>query len=161
MPRIDPTYLEHQRKYWMRPDAYRFIRPDWRRFARPGFEDEHPFALYENTYRPDQARARPAAARAGSGRMRRGVEAKEAATIRVCSPMRRPLFPVRNMPRTARADQYQAASLSTDSGSSRRRVNRLALPLSKLRLRTQSAASRNSTRAGTRDLTLITASKAS
>ena len=43
----------------MRPDAYRFIRPDWRRFARPGFEDEHPFALYEHKYRPDQARVPP------------------------------------------------------------------------------------------------------
>ena len=47
MPRIDPAYLEHQRKDWMRPDAHRFIRPDWRRFARPGFEGEHPFAFYE------------------------------------------------------------------------------------------------------------------
>ena len=65
MPRIDPTYLEHQRKYWMRPDAYRFIRPDWRRFARPGFEDEHPIALYENKYRPDQARVPPGSREGG------------------------------------------------------------------------------------------------
>jgi len=65
MPRIDPAYLEHQRKHWMRPDAYRFIRPDWRRFARPGFENEHPFALYENKYRPDQARVPPGSREGG------------------------------------------------------------------------------------------------
>ena len=59
MPRIDPAYLEHQRKHWMRPDAHLFIRPDWRRFARPGFENEHPLALYESKYRPDQARVPP------------------------------------------------------------------------------------------------------
>jgi hypothetical protein len=48
----------------MRPDAYRFIRPDWRRFARPGREDEHPFALYEGKYSPDQPRV-PAGNREG------------------------------------------------------------------------------------------------
>lgn len=26
------------------------------RFVRPGFEDDHPFALYERKYRPDQPR---------------------------------------------------------------------------------------------------------
>ena len=65
MPRIDPAYLEHQRKYWMRPDAHRFIRPDWRRFARPGFEGEHPFAFYETKYRPDQARVPPGSREGG------------------------------------------------------------------------------------------------
>ena len=56
MPRIDAAYLAHQRKRWMRPDAYRFIRADWRRFVRPGDREDHPFALYERKYRPDQLR---------------------------------------------------------------------------------------------------------
>ncbi|MEI9803786.1 MAG: hypothetical protein WDN48_04070 [Pseudolabrys sp.] len=64
MTRIDPAHLEHQLKRWMRPDAHHFVRPDWRRFVRPGFEDEHPFALYERKYSPDQPRA-PAGSREG------------------------------------------------------------------------------------------------
>ena len=64
MSPINPVYLEHQRKRWMRPDAHRFIRPDWRRFVRPGFEDDHPFALYERKYSQDQPRV-PAGSREG------------------------------------------------------------------------------------------------
>jgi hypothetical protein len=56
MHRIDPIYLEHQLKRWMRPDAHRFIRPDWRRFVRPEFQADHPFALYERKYSADQPR---------------------------------------------------------------------------------------------------------
>jgi hypothetical protein len=56
MTQNNSDYQEHQRKRWMRPDAHRFIRPDWRRFVRPGFERDHPFALYEQKYDPDQPR---------------------------------------------------------------------------------------------------------
>jgi len=56
MPPINAAYLEHQLKRWMRPDAHHFVRPDWRKFVRPGFEDDHPFALYERKYRSDQLR---------------------------------------------------------------------------------------------------------
>ena len=56
MPPISAAYQAHQRKRWIRPDAYRFIRPDWRRFVRPADRDGHPFALYERKYRPDQLR---------------------------------------------------------------------------------------------------------
>ena len=56
MPRIDAAYLAHQRKRWMRPNAHLFIRPDWRRFVRRGDQKDHPFALYERKYRPDQLR---------------------------------------------------------------------------------------------------------
>jgi hypothetical protein len=52
----DDTFTQHQLKRWMRPDAHRFVRPDWRRHVRPGFEDDHPFALYERKYRKDQLR---------------------------------------------------------------------------------------------------------
>ena len=34
----------------------RFVRPDWRRHVRPGFERDHPFALYEQKYDPNQPR---------------------------------------------------------------------------------------------------------
>lgn len=56
MHRVDPIYLEHQLKRWMRPDAHHFVRPDWRRFVRPEFQQDHPFALYERKYSPDQPR---------------------------------------------------------------------------------------------------------
>ncbi|MBI2713650.1 MAG: hypothetical protein HYX37_04250 [Rhizobiales bacterium] len=64
MHKIDPIYLEHQLKRWMRPDAHRFIRPDWRRFVRPEFQADHPFALYERKYSPNQPRV-PAGSREG------------------------------------------------------------------------------------------------
>lgn len=56
MTHTNPEWLEHQLRRWMRPDAHRFVRPDWRRHVRPGFERDHPFALYEQKYRPDQPR---------------------------------------------------------------------------------------------------------
>jgi hypothetical protein len=56
MHRVDPIYLEYQLKRWMRPDAHRFVRPHWRRFVRPEFQQDHPFALYERKYSPDQPR---------------------------------------------------------------------------------------------------------
>jgi hypothetical protein len=56
MPPINAAHLTHELKRWMRPDAHRFLRPDWRKFVRSGFEDDHPFALYDQKYRPDQLR---------------------------------------------------------------------------------------------------------
>jgi hypothetical protein len=53
MHKVDPVYLAHQLKRWMRPDAHRFVRPDWRRFVRPKFQADHPFALYERKYSPE------------------------------------------------------------------------------------------------------------
>ena len=64
MPPIKAAYLEHQLKRWMRPDAHLFVRPDWRKFVPPDLQTEHPFALYERKYRPDQARV-PAGSREG------------------------------------------------------------------------------------------------
>ena len=64
MHKVDPVYLEHQLKRWTRPDAHRFVRPDWRRFVRPEFQADHPFALYERKYSPDQPRV-PAGSREG------------------------------------------------------------------------------------------------
>jgi hypothetical protein len=64
MPPINSAYLEHQLKRWMRPDAHHFVRPDWRSFVRPGFEADHPFALYERKYSPNQPRV-PAGSREG------------------------------------------------------------------------------------------------
>lgn len=49
------AYLTRQRERWTRPNAHLFVRPDWRRFV-PRDQDDHPFALYENKYRPDQPR---------------------------------------------------------------------------------------------------------
>lgn len=48
-------YLTRQLERWTRPNAHLFVRPDWRRFV-PRDQDDHPFALYENKYRPDQPR---------------------------------------------------------------------------------------------------------
>jgi hypothetical protein len=38
MVRIDPDFLEHQRKRWMRSDWHRYVRPDAYRWVRPGHE---------------------------------------------------------------------------------------------------------------------------
>lgn len=64
MARIHPAYLEHERKRFMRPNAYRFLRPDWRRFVRPGSELARHYAELEAKYRPDQPRV-PAGQREG------------------------------------------------------------------------------------------------
>ena len=56
MTHNNSEYQEHQLKRWTRPDAHRFVRPDWRRHVRPGFERDHPFALYEQKYDPNQPR---------------------------------------------------------------------------------------------------------
>jgi hypothetical protein len=56
MIQIQSAYLAHQRRRWMRLDAFRFVRPDWRRFVKAGFGQELPFALYERKYSPDQPR---------------------------------------------------------------------------------------------------------
>jgi hypothetical protein len=47
--------LTRQLDRWTRPNAHLFVRPDWRRFA-PRADAEHPFARYEQKYRPDQPR---------------------------------------------------------------------------------------------------------
>ena len=49
------AHLTRQLERWTRPDAHLFVRPDWRRFV-PHDADDHPFALYERKYRPDQPR---------------------------------------------------------------------------------------------------------
>jgi len=49
------AYLTRQLDRWTRPDAHLLVRPDWRRFV-PRDADDHPFALYERKYRPDQPR---------------------------------------------------------------------------------------------------------
>lgn len=56
-------YLTRQLERWARPNAHLFVRPDWRRFV-PCDQDDHPFALYENKYRPNQPRV-PAGSREG------------------------------------------------------------------------------------------------
>ena len=61
---IKPEAIAYELKRWMRPDAHLFIRPDWRKFVPPKLQADHPFALYENKYRPDQARV-PAGSRDG------------------------------------------------------------------------------------------------
>ena len=48
-------YLMRQLERWTRPNAHLFVGPDWRRFV-PRADADHPFALYENKYRPDQPR---------------------------------------------------------------------------------------------------------
>lgn len=57
------AYLTRQLDRWTRPNAHLFVRPDWRRFA-PRADAEHPFARYEQKYRPDQPRV-PAGSREG------------------------------------------------------------------------------------------------
>ena len=61
---IKPEYLAREQKYWMRHDAHKFIRPDWRRFVKPGSETAAVFEVYEQKYRPDQARV-PSGSRDG------------------------------------------------------------------------------------------------
>jgi hypothetical protein len=36
MRQFHPAWAEHQRRYWMRPDAERYVRPDAHRFMPPG-----------------------------------------------------------------------------------------------------------------------------
>lgn len=69
-------YLTRQRDRWTRPNARLFVRPDWRRFV-PQDQDEHPFAFYENKYRPDQPRV-PAGDPAGGRWMGSGGGSGEA-----------------------------------------------------------------------------------
>lgn len=64
MSRIDPVYLEHERKRFMRPDAHRFVRPDWRRYVAPDSDVAALYAGYERKYSPDQPRV-PAGSREG------------------------------------------------------------------------------------------------
>jgi hypothetical protein len=75
MAHFKDAALEHELKRWMRHDAHRFVSPDWRRFVRPGFEKDHPFALYERKYRPDQLRDELGrwADEGGGGRRSQGV----------------------------------------------------------------------------------------
>ena len=56
MPPFRDAALAHELKRWMRPDAHNFMRPDWRRYVAPGSEAASVFEIYEQKYRPDQAR---------------------------------------------------------------------------------------------------------
>jgi hypothetical protein len=56
MPILHPAVIAHERKRWMRPDAYRFVRPDWRRFVKPGSELWTLCESIERKYSPDQPR---------------------------------------------------------------------------------------------------------
>ncbi len=56
MPPFKDAVLQHELKRWMRPDAHRFVRTDWRRYVAPGSDAAAVFGLYEQKYRPDQAR---------------------------------------------------------------------------------------------------------
>lgn len=51
----DTPCLTRQRDRWTLPNAHLFVRPDGRRFA-PQDQNDHPFAFYEQKYRPDQPR---------------------------------------------------------------------------------------------------------
>lgn len=53
---VNPIYLEHQQKRWMRPDAHRYIRPDWRRYVTPGSELASFYERYERKYSTNQPR---------------------------------------------------------------------------------------------------------
>ena len=64
MAQIDPVYLEHERKRFMRPDAQRFVRPDWRNYVQPDSPLAAVYASYERKYSPDQPRV-PAGSREG------------------------------------------------------------------------------------------------
>jgi len=57
MIQLHPFSLEHDRKRFMRPDAYRFLRSDWRRFTGGRQDPLHQlFERAEHKYRPDQPR---------------------------------------------------------------------------------------------------------
>ena len=59
MTYIHHVYLQHERKRFMRPDAYRFVCPDWRRYMRAGQEHDllyRHFERFERKYSPDQPR---------------------------------------------------------------------------------------------------------
>src|SRR5881394_845002 len=58
---IDPRYEAHQRKRWLRPDAYRFARPGSPEAKMPGYL--HPWAAVARAEEAaeDEARARAAA----------------------------------------------------------------------------------------------------
>lgn len=51
--------LEREIRRWARPNAHLFARPDWRRFVKPGSDAAMVFEIYEQKYRPDQARVPP------------------------------------------------------------------------------------------------------
>ena len=57
---IDPRYAEHQRKRWLRPDAYRFAPPGSPEAKMPGYL--HPWAAVARAEEAaeDEARARAA-----------------------------------------------------------------------------------------------------
>ena len=59
MTYIHHVYLQHERKRFMRPDAYRFVCPDWRRYMRAGQEHDllyRHFERFERRYSSDQPR---------------------------------------------------------------------------------------------------------
>lgn len=59
MTHIHPTYLEHERKRFMRPDAHRFLRADWRSYMHLGRRHDpifHSFEEIARKYRSNQPR---------------------------------------------------------------------------------------------------------
>jgi hypothetical protein len=62
MSKSSATWVDHQRKRFMRPDAARYVRPDTERYRRPDprprHEDSTAFfdTLYGRKYSPDQPR---------------------------------------------------------------------------------------------------------
>jgi hypothetical protein len=75
-------YLTRQRDRWTRPNARLFVRPDWRRFV-PQDQDEHPFAFYENKYRPISRAYRRAIPREGGGRVPEEAAERQPATMQL------------------------------------------------------------------------------
>ena len=87
---IKPEYLAREQKYWMRHDAHKFIRPDWRRFVKPGSETAAVFEVYEQKYRPDQARV-PSGSRDGGQWVDEGGAVNPRATGQTEGPYESPL----------------------------------------------------------------------
>ena len=76
MSYMHPAALEHRRKYWLRPDAYRFAAPGTPEAKMPGYL--HPWAAVARAEKAaqDEARARVAAEQGSStGRIGAPVQA--------------------------------------------------------------------------------------
>jgi hypothetical protein len=59
MTHIHPTYLQHERKQFVRNDAHRFLRADWQRYMRVAREHDPLFCFFsgiERKYSPGQPR---------------------------------------------------------------------------------------------------------
>jgi hypothetical protein len=56
MAQVATEFLPRGLNRWARPDAHHFVRSDWRRSVAPGSDAAAVFDIYEQKYRPDQAR---------------------------------------------------------------------------------------------------------